>query len=60
MTKIRRRFKQTISLDERLAAFAQDVRQQAAILPAGPEKDDLLKKANIADYAKSFSELVRQ
>jgi hypothetical protein len=56
MTKKRRRFKQTTSLQERLSSFAQDAREQAAILPAGPERDDLLKRANRAETAAQIDE----
>ena len=47
----RRRFKQTTSLKERLAAWAKQVHEQAEALPPGPERDDLLKKAHQADTA---------
>ena len=42
VTVKRPRFKQSLSLKERLASFAKEVRAKAADLPAGPEKDDLL------------------
>ncbi|MBR0792690.1 hypothetical protein JQ631_26755 [Bradyrhizobium manausense] len=51
MTKHRRRFKQTTSLEERLAAWSKEVREQAAMLPPGPERDLLIKKARQADVA---------
>jgi hypothetical protein len=54
--KTRRRFKQTESLQERLQAFAIDVRAQAAELPHGPERDDLLKRARQADTASHINE----
>jgi hypothetical protein len=47
----RRRFKQTISLKDRLASFAKEAREKAVLLPPGPEKDALLKKARRADKA---------
>jgi hypothetical protein len=47
----RRRFHQTKSLQDRLAAWAEEVREQAAKLPAGPERDALLKKLRQADTA---------
>lgn len=47
----RRRFKQTQSLQERLSAWAEEVRQKAAELPPGPERDALLKKLRQADAA---------
>jgi hypothetical protein len=49
--KRRRRFKHTASLQERLAAFAEEARQKASQLPAGRERFDLLKKARRADTA---------
>ena len=47
----RRRFKQTVSLQERLLAFANELREKAAVTPAGPERDDLLNRASQADGA---------
>ena len=47
----RRRFKQSNSLKDRLASWAAEVRQKAEELPAGPERDVLLKKASQADTA---------
>jgi hypothetical protein len=43
--------KQTISLKERLASFAKEVRTKASRLPPGDERDTLLKKARQADTA---------
>ena len=47
----RRRVKQALSLQERLASFARHIREQAAPLPSGAEKDDLLRRAGQADTA---------
>ncbi len=47
----RRRFKQTDSLKDRLATFAQEMRDKAAIATPGPERDDLLRRARQADAA---------
>ena len=47
----RRRFKQSISFHDRLATWANQVREQADSLPPGPERDALLKKASQADTA---------
>ena len=41
----RRRFKQQLSLQDRLASFAKTARELAALLPPGAEKDELLRKA---------------
>jgi hypothetical protein len=51
MTKTRRRFKQTIPLRERLSTWAEDMRERAATLPEGPEREALLKRAGQADVA---------
>lgn len=47
----RRRVKQTISLRDRLTAWAEGVRKQAEQLAPGAEQDALLKKARQADTA---------
>jgi len=47
----RRRFKQTSSSQDRLAAFAGELREKAAGTPPGPERDDMLKRAGQADTA---------
>ena len=47
----RRRFKQPLSLQDRLATWANDVREQASLLPPGQERELLLKKARQADTA---------
>jgi hypothetical protein len=45
----RRRFKQLLSLQDRLASFAKAARELAAHLPPGAEKVELLRKAERAD-----------
>jgi hypothetical protein len=47
----RRRFKQTVSLQDRLVAFANELREKAALSPPGPGRDDLLNRASQADGA---------
>jgi hypothetical protein len=47
----RRRHKQTISLKDRLADWADMVREQAARLPPGTERDAMLERASQADTA---------
>jgi hypothetical protein len=42
---IRRRFKQTKSLKERLLEEARNIREQAELLPHGPVREAALKKA---------------
>jgi hypothetical protein len=56
--KKRRRFKQTESLEDRLASFAGEIREQASKLPPGKEQDDLLRRARQADTASHLSEWV--
>jgi hypothetical protein len=55
MTK-RRRFKQTVPLKERLLAFANDLRKEASEMPAGQDRDALLKRARLADTAAHLDE----
>ena len=52
----RRRFKQILSLQDRLTAWADQVRRHAEKLPPGPERDALLKKARQADTASHIDE----
>jgi hypothetical protein len=52
----RRRFKQTISLKDRLASFAVEIRKKASELRPGPERDALLKRARQADTASHIDE----
>jgi hypothetical protein len=49
--KQRRRFKQMESLQDRLTKFARDAREKASFLPPGPEQEDMLRKARLADTA---------
>lgn len=54
----RRRFKQTEALKDRLASFAKNARERASLLPPGPERDDLLRRASQADTASHVDEWV--
>jgi hypothetical protein len=47
----RRRFKQTVSLQERLSVFANELREKAANAASSVERDKLLKRARQADIA---------
>jgi hypothetical protein len=47
----RRRFKHQFSLQDRIIAWAKEVREQAAMLPPGPDQDMLLKKVRQAETA---------
>jgi hypothetical protein len=49
--KHRRRFRHFISLQDRLSAFVQAMRARAQLVPPGPERDELLRKAKKAETA---------
>jgi hypothetical protein len=57
--KRRNRAKQTRSLEERLAADSERVRVKAAKLPAGRERDVLLKRIEQNDAATAMSAWLR-
>jgi hypothetical protein len=48
---LRRRFKHTTSLTDRLALFSNEAREKGSRLSPGPEWDALMKKINQADVA---------
>jgi hypothetical protein len=48
---VRRRFKQTTTLQDRIVEWAKDVRAQAAMLPPGRDRDELLKKVRQVEAA---------
>jgi hypothetical protein len=52
---IRRRFT-SLSLKERLAWFTEKAREKADLLPPGPERDGMLKKASQAETASHLNE----
>ena len=52
----RRRFKQTLSLEERLAQEATRLRDEARLLPPGAEREALLRKARQAETGSHMSE----
>jgi hypothetical protein len=52
----RRRFKQKLSLRDRLAHFARAAREKASFLPPGAEKNELLRKAHQADMTSNIEE----
>ena len=54
----RRRFKQTVSLQDRISSFAETARKVAALLPPGAERDVLLRKARQADTASNLTDWV--
>ena len=49
--KNRRRLTQSIPLKDRLSAFVRAMRERAELVPPGPERDELLKKAQKAEAA---------
>lgn len=56
VTKKRRRFKQQLTLQERLTSWAKDIKGQAAALPPGHEREALIKKARQAEVASNLDE----
>ena len=52
----RRRFKQTKSLKDRLVEEAQNLREQAKLLPDGSVRDATVKKARQAEAAAHMDE----
>jgi hypothetical protein len=56
MTIKRRRFKQENSLDQRLAALAKQLREQAETLPPGPQRDHLLRQARHTEAASHMND----
>jgi hypothetical protein len=52
----RRRFKQSISLKDRLALFSKGARERASDLPSSRERDELLEKARRADTASQIDD----
>ncbi len=52
----RRRFKQTQSLEERLAKEAKRLRKEAKLLPPGAVRETLLRRARQAETGSHMSE----
>ena len=48
---MRRRFKQTTTLQERIAEFEKTIRARADAVPEGKEREALLKRLRSADTA---------
>ncbi len=55
----RRRFKQSKSLAERLATFAQLMRERTVMMPPGPEKASILTRAEQADRRVELEQWAR-
>jgi hypothetical protein len=60
LTKRRRRFKQTASLETRLTQFATRLREQADQEPPGEERNSMLKRAYNADRAIDLERQLRE
>lgn len=56
MIKTRRRVKHSLSLEERLAEEAALLKDQASQLPAGAEREAMLKRARIAETGAHLSD----
>jgi hypothetical protein len=52
----RRRFNQETPLQDRIAMFANELREKAANLAPGPQRDDLLRRARQADTAQHLDD----
>jgi hypothetical protein len=55
----RRRFKQIKSLEERLTEQAKRLREEAKLLPAGAEREGLIRRARQAETGSHVSEWLR-
>ncbi|MCP1835323.1 hypothetical protein ACVIHH_000086 [Bradyrhizobium sp. USDA 4518] len=58
MKKKRNHARQTTSLQDRLAVFARGLAEMAATMPAGAERDNLLKRARTAEIAADIDDWV--
>jgi hypothetical protein len=56
VTRKRNRRKQTKSTSERLLEAAAEARSQASLLPPGPLRQELLRKAREAETAANLNE----
>lgn len=56
MSQQRRRVNQSRSLEERLGEHATQLKEQAAQLPAGAERERLLRKARLAETGAHLSD----
>jgi len=55
----RRHFSQTQSLEARLAEEARRLREAVKLLPPGPERDEMIRKARRAETGSHMSEWLR-
>jgi hypothetical protein len=54
----RRRIKQILTLEERLAEEAKRLREEAKKLPPGPSREDLLRKAREDEIVARMAEWI--
>jgi hypothetical protein len=54
--KRRRYLNQEVTLQDRIVEWAKEVRAQAAELPPGPDRDELLKKVRQAETAMHLAD----
>jgi hypothetical protein len=59
MTKIRRHVKQTTSLQHRLLVMARHAREAAEDIQTGPQKQQMLDKARMAETAADLVQWIR-
>ncbi|MEY9885784.1 hypothetical protein ABIA43_007318 [Bradyrhizobium sp. USDA 328] len=59
MTMMRRRVKHEDTLEARLAAEAERLREEAKSLPPGAARDEMLRKARQAETGSQMSEWLR-
>ena len=52
----RRLLKQTLTLEERLAAEAKRLREEASLLPPGAAREELIRRARKAETASYMNE----
>jgi hypothetical protein len=57
--QLRRRFKQVRSLEERLSEEAARLREEANLVPPGPIREELLRRARQAETGSHMSEWLR-
>jgi hypothetical protein len=53
---MRHLFKQTEPLQDRIASFSREVKAKASRLPPGKEKDNLFRRARLADMASQLDD----
>nr|WP_081493090.1 hypothetical protein [Bradyrhizobium yuanmingense] len=59
MTERRQRVKQTRSLEERMAEQAASLKERASKLPPGPDRENLLRQARIAETDAHLSDWLK-